>query len=79
MECGAFYRAGAEPAFKSVGEVEYVNGVAAQGASGLYGDYRPCAGIIGHADLTLGDGARPVLEALAAASGRFRGIRHQGA
>lgn len=79
MECGAFYRAGAEPAFKSVGEVEYVNGVAAQGASGLYGDYRPCAGIIGHADLTLGDGARPVLEALAAASPRFRGIRHQGA
>ncbi len=38
---------------------------------------RTCAGIIGHADLTLGDGAKPVLEALiAAGNGRFRGIRH---
>lgn len=80
MECGAFYRADADPAFKPVGEVEMANGVAAQGASGLYGDFRPCAAIIGHGDLTLGDGVRPVLEALqAAGGGRFRGIRHQGA
>ncbi len=84
MECGAFYRSGADPAMKPVGEVEYVNGVAAQGASGLYGNYRPCAAIIGHADMMLGDGAVPVLEALIAAGGgssggRFRGIRHQAA
>jgi predicted TIM-barrel fold metal-dependent hydrolase len=80
MECGAFYSADADPAFKPVGEVEMANGVAAQGASGLYGDFRPCAAIIGHGDLTLGDGVRPVLEALqAAGGGRFRGIRHQGA
>ena len=37
MECGAFYRAGAGDTLKVVGEVEYVNGVAAQSASGLYG------------------------------------------
>lgn len=80
MECGAFYRAGADEALKVVGEVEFVNGVAAQGASGLYGDISPCAAIIGHADLQLGDGVAPVLEALqAAAPDRFRGIRHQGA
>lgn len=80
MECGAFYRAGADEALKVVGEVEFVNGVAAQGASGLYGDIRPCAAIIGHADLQLGDRVAPVLEALqAAAPDRFRGIRHQGA
>ncbi|MXO90134.1 amidohydrolase family protein [Pontixanthobacter aquaemixtae] len=80
MECGAFYDAARDDAMKPVGEVEYVNGVAAQGASGLYGEYRPCAGIIGHADMMLGDGAREVLEALVAAgNGRFRGIRHQGA
>jgi predicted TIM-barrel fold metal-dependent hydrolase len=79
MECGAFYAADRDPAFKTVGEVEFVNGVAAQGASGLYGAYRPCAAIVGHADLSTGDGARPVLEALIAASPRFRGIRHQGA
>lgn len=80
MECGAFYRAGADDAMKPVGEVEFVNGVAAQGASGLYGAYRPCAAIIGHADLTLADRAKPVLEALVAAgNGRFKGIRHAAA
>jgi len=79
MECGAFYDGDRDPAFKTVGEVEFVNGVAAQGASGLYGQYRPCAAIVGHADMTGGDAARPVLEALIAASPRFRGIRHQGA
>ena len=80
MECGAFYRAGASEAMKPVGEVEFVNGVAAQSASGLYGDLRACAAIIGHADLTLGDEARPVLEALdAAGGGRFKGIRHAAA
>ncbi len=79
MECGAWYRAGADEALKVVGEVEFVNGVAAQGASGLYGDYRPCAAIVGHADLRLGADAGRVLDALAAASDRFCGIRHQGA
>ncbi|MCB2089601.1 MAG: amidohydrolase family protein [Sphingomonadaceae bacterium] len=79
MECGAFYRADAEDAFKPVGEVEFVNGVAAQSASGLYGAARFCAGIVGHADLMLGDDVIPVLEALiAAGNGRCRGIRVQG-
>lgn len=80
MECGAFYDPARGEAMKPVGEVEFVNGVAAQGASGLYGDYRPCAGIVGHADLTLGDAVKPVVEALiAAGNGRFKGIRHAGA
>lgn len=79
MECGAFYRAGAENALKVVGEVEYVNGVAAQSASGLYGKTRLCAAIVGHADLRLGAGAGRVLDALMAASPRFRGIRNQAA
>ena len=79
MECGAFYNAAASDALKVVGEVEFVNGVAAQSASGLYGPARLCAAIIGHADLRLGDGARPVLEALLAASPRFTGIRHAAA
>jgi len=80
MECGAFYRANSSDEMKPVGEVEFVNGVAAQSASGLYGDLRACAAIIGHADMMLGDGAIPVLEALiAAGNGRFRGIRHSAA
>lgn len=79
MECSAFYDASRGEALKVVGEVEFVNGVAAQGASGLYGAYRPCAKIVGHADLTLGAGVGEVLDALQAASPRFVGIRHQGA
>jgi len=79
MECGAFYDASRGEALKVVGEVEYVNGVAAQGASGLYGEYRPCAAIVGHADLTRGSEVREVLQALGAASERFVGIRHAAA
>lgn len=80
LECGAFYDASRGEAMKVVGEVEFVNGVAAQGASGIYGEFRPCAAIIGHADLTLGDAVTPVLDALeAAGNGRFRGIRHAAA
>ena len=79
MECGAFYDASRGDALKSVGEVEFVNGVAAQGASGLYGAYRPCAAIVGHADLTRGAAAGEVLDALQAASPRFVGIRHSAA
>jgi predicted TIM-barrel fold metal-dependent hydrolase len=77
MECGAFYRADGPEAMKPVGEVEFVNGVAAQSASGLYGDLRACAAIVGHADLAAGDAVAAVLEAeVAAGNGRFRGIRH---
>jgi L-fuconolactonase len=77
VECGAFYRAGADAALRPVGETEFVNGIAAMSASGLYGPARACAGIVAHADLTLGAGVRPVLEAhRAAAPDRLRGIRH---
>jgi predicted TIM-barrel fold metal-dependent hydrolase len=61
---------------KPVGEVEAVNGLAAIADSGVYGSSKPCAGIVGHADLTRGAAARFVLEAQIAASSRFRGIRH---
>ena len=58
------YRADGPQGMKPVGEVEFVNGNAAMSASGHYGKSKLCAGIIGHADLTLGDNVRPVLEAL---------------
>lgn len=79
LECGAFYDPARGDALKVVGEVEFVNGVAAQGASGLYGAYNPCAAIVGHADLSLGSRAGEVLDALQAASRRFVGIRHAAA
>lgn len=78
MECTAMFKAGGPVAFRPVGETEYVNGVAAMSASGLYGPQRLCAGIVGYADLTQGEAVRAVLEAhVRAGGGRFRGIRHQ--
>lgn len=79
MECGAFYNGAYGEALKTVGEIEFVNGVAAQSASGLYGPAGYCAGIVGHADLMRGSGAGEVLDALQATSRRFRGIRHAAA
>lgn len=77
VECMAMYRAGGPHAMKPVGETEFVNGVAAMSASGGYGPARLCAGIVGFADLALGDRVTPVLEAhVRAGGGRFRGIRH---
>src|SRR5271170_6107269 len=63
VECGAMYRASAPDPLKCVGETEFVNGVAAMTASGVYGDVRACAGIVGHANLTLGDAVEDVLRA----------------
>ena len=76
MECGSMYRADGEPAMQPVGETEFVNGIAAMSASGGYGGCRACAAIVGYADLNLGAAVGAVLDAHAAASGRFRGIRH---
>ena len=73
----AMYRAEGPPAMRPVGEVEFVNGIAAASASGRYGTVRLCEGIIGYADLLLGDDVQAVLEAhIAAGNGRFRGIRY---
>ena len=59
-----------------MGETEFVNGVAAMSASGRYGATRVAAGIVGFADLALGERVGEVLDAHMAASPRFRGIRH---
>jgi L-fuconolactonase len=77
IECGSMYRANGPVELKPVGETEFVNGTAAMSASGQYGPTRLCAGIVGHADLRLGDRVASVLEAqIVAGDGRFRGIRH---
>jgi predicted TIM-barrel fold metal-dependent hydrolase len=80
VDCRSMYRAGGPEALRPVGEVEFANGVAAMSASGGYGNAKLCAGIVGHANLLLGEAARAVLEAeIAAGNGRFRGIRHASA
>jgi predicted TIM-barrel fold metal-dependent hydrolase len=76
VDCRSMYRANGLEAFRPVGEVEFANGVAAMSASG-YGPAAICAGIVGHANLLLGEAARGVLEMeIVAGNGRFRGIRH---
>jgi len=80
IECGSMYRADGPEEFRVLGETEFVQGIAAECASGRYGDLRAAAGIVGTADLRLGDRVAPVLEAQVAASRqRFRGIRHGAA
>lgn len=77
VECMAMYRKNGPREMKPIGETEFVQGIAAQSASGRYGPTAVAAGIVSFADLTLGDGAQPVLEAhIAASRNRFRGIRH---
>jgi predicted TIM-barrel fold metal-dependent hydrolase len=80
VEARSMYRARGPEAFRPVGEVEFANGAAAMSASGGYGAAAICAGIVGHVNLLLGDGAKAVLEAeTIAGQGRFRGIRHSSA
>ncbi|MDP6352793.1 MAG: amidohydrolase family protein [Alphaproteobacteria bacterium] len=80
VECTAMYRQDGPAAMKPIGETEFVQGVAAQSASGHYGPGRIAAGIVSFADLTLGGAVAPVLEAhIAASPNRFRGIRHASA
>ena len=77
IEARSMYRAAGPQELRPVGEVEFVQGLAAASASGLYGPCRAAAAIVGRANLNLGDQVQPVLEALHDASpNRLRGIRH---
>ena len=76
-ECREMYRADGPQEQKSLGETEFVNGVAAMSASGKYGPARCCAGIIGNVDLRIGSRAEGVLEQhVAVSGGQFKGIRN---
>ena len=71
------YRAGGPVEMRPVGEVEFVAGIAAMSASGGYGPINVAQGIVGFADLALGDRVEPVLEALIrAGGGRLSGVRY---
>ncbi len=77
LECASEYREAGPEAFRPVGETEFVAAIAdASDAS----DGARIAGIVGLADLCLGEDVAAVLEAHEKASGgRFRGIRHASA
>ncbi len=80
IECTSMYRRTGAESFKCVGETEFVQGVAAMSANGGFGEMAACAGIVGTADLRLGEAVQPILEAqIAASPNRFRGVRHRAA
>jgi L-fuconolactonase len=80
VQCGEMYRANGPKEEQSLGETEFVTGIAAMSASGRHGKTRACAGIIGMVDLTVGDKVDALLERhITIAGGRFCGIRNRTA
>jgi predicted TIM-barrel fold metal-dependent hydrolase len=78
VECHSQYRTDGPEELRPVGEVEWVASVAEE--ADHRNDGPPIAGIVGHADLTLGTAVQPVIEALAEAGRRrFVGVRHNTA
>lgn len=76
VEATSMYRASGPEELRSLGEVEFANGMAAIAAAEVFTDIRIGAAIVGSVDLRLGDGARPILEKHIQAGGdRYRGIR----
>lgn len=75
-ECGSMYRADGPEELRSLGETEFVTGVAAMSASGGFGPARACAAMVGNVNLLLGSRVEPIFEAhLAASGGRLHAIR----
>ena len=75
-ECHSMYRTSGPEALRSVGEMEFVAGIAAMSDAGAFGSPGVCRAAVGGVDLTLGSAVEPVLDALTTASGgRFRGVR----
>ncbi len=78
VECAQMYRSEGPPTLRPVGETEFVEQLVAASRDGGRAN-GIAAGIVGFADLTLGAGVRPALEAHLACSRRFRGIRYASA
>jgi L-fuconolactonase len=77
VQCYSMFRKDGPRDLRSLGETEFANGMAAMAASGGYGNTRVCDGIVGYVNLALGDRAAEILEQhVAAAGGRFKGVRH---
>ena len=77
VQCRSMLRKDGPRDMAPVGEVDFANGAAALGASGLFEPTRVCEAIVGGADLSLGEGVAPVLEAMIAVAGkRLRGVRN---
>ena len=74
VEGGEMYRTHGPEHLRTLGETEFVNGMAAVAAAGRVRP-RICAGIVGLVDLTAAAAEEALAAHVAAAGGRFRGIR----
>jgi len=78
VECRSNYRSYGDEKLRPIGETEFVVRTAEKGRT--QSDKAAISGIVGHADLTLGEQVSMILEAHEeAGNGLFRGIRHVGA
>ena len=76
-ECHSMYRADGPAAARSLGETEFVAGIAAMSDSGTFGPSLACAAMFGNVDMTLGSAVEPLLEQhIALSGGRFKGVRY---
>jgi predicted TIM-barrel fold metal-dependent hydrolase len=80
VQCRTMYRKDGPEEMKPVGETEFIQGIAAQSASGQYGETAVAHGIVSFTDFRLGAAVAPVLEAHEVAGrNRFSGIRQASA
>src|SRR5882762_780523 len=79
VDAHSMYRASGPEEMRSLGEVEFANGMAAMAAIGTFGDVKACAAIVGNVELRLGDAVEEILRShLQAGGGRYRGVRCAG-
>ncbi len=79
VEAHSFQSKDLDPMMAPLGEIQAIQGIAAQFASGKYGQIRAAAGIVGTADLEkYGTAVEPLLIACKAASPNYCGIRCSG-
>ncbi len=84
-ECGSMYRNQGPQVLRSIGETEFVAGVAAMCDSGTYANFetglltRVALGTVGFVDLTAGPAVGAALDKHMAITNRFKGIRHVSA
>ncbi len=78
VECQQFYDTEGPEELRPVGETRFIDRLAGVRHTNS-GPVDVAAGIVGFADLSLGEAVQPVLEAHADSSNRFRGVRHASA
>jgi predicted TIM-barrel fold metal-dependent hydrolase len=77
LECHSMLKTEGPAEERYLGETEFVNGIAAMSASGIYGATKVCAGIVGNVPLNIGARAGELLDRhIRAGGGRFRGVRN---